>query len=50
MKININLLHIHQAKKFVESCPQIVQKDLTKEEAEALKKTVEAAGGTCEII
>ncbi|XP_003744073.1 39S ribosomal protein L12, mitochondrial [Galendromus occidentalis] len=39
-----------QAKKFVEGAPQIIKADLTREEAEALQKSVEAAGGTCEIV
>lgn len=43
-------MNLVQAKKFVEEAPQTVKGDLTKEEAEALKKTIEAAGGTCEIV
>ncbi|XP_022648647.1 39S ribosomal protein L12, mitochondrial-like isoform X2 [Varroa destructor] len=39
-----------QAKKFVESVPQVIKGDLTKEEAEGLKKTIEAVGGGCEIL
>ena len=38
-----------QAKKFVEGVPQVVQKDVSKEEAERLKNALEAAGGTVEI-
>ena len=38
-----------QAKKFVESAPQVVQGELQKEEAEKLKEAIEAAGGTTEI-
>ena len=38
-----------QAKKFVEAAPQVVQADVSKEEAERLKATLEAVGGTVEI-
>ena len=38
-----------QAKKFVESAPQVVQGELQKEEAEKLKEAIEAAGGVTEI-
>ena len=38
-----------QAKKFVESLPQVVQKDIGKEEAEKLRSALEAAGGIVEI-
>ncbi|KAG8175364.1 hypothetical protein JTE90_026252, partial [Oedothorax gibbosus] len=37
------------AKKFVESCPQVVKGDIGKEEADKLKEALEAVGGTCEI-
>lgn len=33
-----------QAKKFVESAPQVVKKDLTKEEAEKLKEALAGTG------
>lgn len=35
-----------QAKKFVESCPQTLKENLPKEEADKLKKTLEALGAT----
>ncbi|KAM7292913.1 hypothetical protein ISCGN_026048 [Ixodes scapularis] len=43
-------INLVQAKKFVESTPQVVKADLPKEEAEKLKAAIEAAGGTCEIV
>ena len=39
-----------QAKKFVESLPQNVRSDVTKEEAETLKKTLEALGANVEVV
>ena len=42
---NMNLV---EAKKFVESAPQILKEGLTKEEAEKLQKAIEAAGGLTE--
>lgn len=33
----------------MESVPQVIQKDITKDEAEKLKAALEAAGGTVEI-
>ena len=38
-----------QAKKFVESLPNTVREDISKEDAEALKVALEAAGGTVTI-
>ena len=38
-----------QAKKFVESTPQVVKADMPKDEAEKLKEELVAAGGTAEI-
>ena len=38
-----------QAKKFVESLPQNVKEKVSKEEAEEMKKVLEAVGGTVEI-
>jgi ribosomal protein L7/L12 len=35
-----------QAKKFVESCPQVLKENLPKEDAEKLQKTLEALGAT----
>ncbi|KAJ8319197.1 hypothetical protein KUTeg_004288 [Tegillarca granosa] len=46
----ISGMNLVQAKKFVESAPQNVKEDLGKDEAEELKKAIEAAGGQCEII
>lgn len=43
-------VNLVQAKKFVESAPQVVKADLPKDEAEKLKATIEAAGGVCEIV
>ncbi|CAG2218442.1 large ribosomal subunit protein bL12m-like [Mytilus edulis] len=42
-------MNLVQAKKFVESAPQVIKADITKEEAETLKKAIEAAGGKCDI-
>ncbi|XP_022110996.1 39S ribosomal protein L12, mitochondrial-like [Acanthaster planci] len=42
-------MNLVQAKKFVESAPQIVKADVSKTEAEDIKKQIEEAGGTCEI-
>ena len=39
----------HQAKKFVEGLPQVIKEKVKKEEADEIKKTLEAAGGTVEI-
>jgi large subunit ribosomal protein L7/L12 len=38
-----------QAKKFVEDAPQIVRKEVSKEEAEELKKILETAGATVQL-
>ena len=38
-----------QSKKFVEGVPQVVQKDVSKEEAERLKTALETAGGVVEL-
>ncbi|XP_002736318.1 large ribosomal subunit protein bL12m-like [Saccoglossus kowalevskii] len=38
-------MNLVQAKKFVESAPQVVKADISKEEAEETKKKLEAAGG-----
>ncbi|OQR75572.1 39S ribosomal protein L12 [Tropilaelaps mercedesae] len=43
-------MNLVQAKKFVEEAPKVVMADLSKDEAEKLKKTLEAAGGSCEIV
>lgn len=42
-------MNLVQAKKFVESAPTEVKTDISKEEAEQLKKAIEAVGGTAEI-
>ncbi|GFQ73402.1 39S ribosomal protein L12, mitochondrial [Trichonephila clavata] len=42
-------MNLVQAKKFVESAPQILKTDIGKDEAENLKKALEAVGGTCEV-
>lgn len=43
---NMNLV---EAKKFVESTPQVLKEGLNKEDAEKLKTAIEAAGGTVEL-
>ncbi|XP_076458910.1 large ribosomal subunit protein bL12m-like [Babylonia areolata] len=43
---NMNLV---QAKKFVESSPQVVKADIPKDEAEKLKEELAAAGGVVEV-
>ena len=35
-----------EAKKFVESVPKVIREDVSKEEAEKMKKTLEALGAT----
>ncbi|KAJ7340244.1 Ribosomal protein [Desmophyllum pertusum] len=42
-------LNLVQAKKFVEGLPQNVREKVSKEEADEVKKALEAAGGTVEI-
>lgn len=42
-------MNLVQAKKFVESVPQVVRSDVSKEDAEKLKEALTAAGGTVEI-
>ncbi|XP_038069272.1 39S ribosomal protein L12, mitochondrial-like [Patiria miniata] len=42
-------MNLVQAKKFVESAPQTVKADVSKTEAEDIKKQIEEAGGSCEI-
>ena len=49
IKNNVEGMNLVQAKKFVESAPAVVKTDLSKDEAEALKSTLEAVGGTCRI-
>ncbi|KAH7949970.1 hypothetical protein HPB49_017822 [Dermacentor silvarum] len=50
MKNLMEGINLVQAKKFVESVPQVVKADLAKDEAEKLKASIEMAGGTCEIV
>ncbi|RWS28021.1 60S ribosomal protein L7/L12 precursor-like protein [Leptotrombidium deliense] len=40
-------MNLVQAKKFVETLPQIIKTNLTKDEAEKLKKGLEEFGGSC---
>ncbi len=42
-------LGLREAKEFVESAPQTVKEGLSKEEAEALKTSLEEAGATVEV-
>ncbi len=42
-------MNLVQAKKFVESAPQVVKADLPKEEAEKLKTSLAAVGAEVEI-
>ena len=49
IKAMIEGMNLVQAKKFVESVPQVVQKDISKEEAAKLKTILEAAGGVVSI-
>ena len=44
-----SLDRLSQAKKFVEDVPQVIRKDVSKEEAEKLKATLEAVGGVVAI-
>jgi len=49
LKNLVSGMNLVQAKKFVESLPQNVMVDIAKDEAEKLKKALEAAGGSAEI-
>lgn len=42
-------MNLVEAKKFVESAPQVLKEGLNKEDAEKLKKAIETAGGTIEM-
>ncbi|ESP03903.1 hypothetical protein LOTGIDRAFT_156500 [Lottia gigantea] len=42
-------MNLVQAKKYVESLPQIVQDEISKEDSEKLKSELESAGGTVEV-
>ena len=45
------VLHLptQQAKKFVESAPQTLKENVTKDDAEKIQKAIEAAGGKVEL-
>jgi len=47
IKNQVEGMNLVQAKKFVESCPAVVKSDIGKDEAESLKKALEAVGATC---
>ncbi|OQV13093.1 putative 39S ribosomal protein L12, mitochondrial [Hypsibius exemplaris] len=49
IKTIVEGLNLVQAKKYVETLPQVVRSDIPKEEAEKLKAQLEAAGGTVEL-
>jgi len=49
IKSTVEGMNLVQAKKFVESVPQVVRSDISKEEAEKLKEALTAAGGTVEV-
>jgi large subunit ribosomal protein L7/L12 len=49
LKNQLEGMNLVQAKKFVESAPAVVKADMSKDEAEALKKALVEAGGTCKI-
>ena len=49
IKANVEGYNLVQAKKFVESAPAVVKEDLSKDEAEKLKKALEGAGAKCSI-
>lgn len=42
-------MNLVQAKKFVESAPQVLRSGVPKDEAEALKKSLEALGAVVEL-
>jgi len=49
IKNQVEGMNLVQAKKFVESCPAVVKADIGKDEAEKLKKALEAVGAECKI-
>ena len=49
MMLIISEISCFQAKKFVESAPQVVKNDIGKDEADELKSKLEAVGATVEI-
>lgn len=42
-------INLVEAKRFVEECPRVIKSNVTKEEAEALQKQLEQAGGTIKL-
>lgn len=42
-------INLVEAKRFVEECPRVIRSNLIKDEAEALQKQLEAAGGTVKL-
>ena len=50
IKSNVEGMNLVQAKKFVESAPAVVKADLAKDEAEKMKKALEAVGAVCKIV
>lgn len=42
-------MNLVEAKRFVEDCPKVVRQNVSKDEAEALKKQLEAAGGVIKL-
>lgn len=42
-------INLVEAKRFVEECPKVIRSNLTKDEAEALQKQLEAAGGIVKV-
>jgi large subunit ribosomal protein L7/L12 len=49
MKVIDSSMNLVQAKKFIESVPQVFRENIPKDEAEKLKEQIEKAGGVCEI-
>ncbi|OAF70985.1 hypothetical protein A3Q56_01240 [Intoshia linei] len=49
IKILMPELNLVQAKQFIESTPQLIKSDLSKEESDALQQKLETAGGKCHI-
>jgi large subunit ribosomal protein L7/L12 len=43
-------LGLKESKEFVEGLPKVLKEDIEKDEAEALKATIEGAGGTVELV
>ena len=49
LKAQVEGMNLVQAKKFVESAPAVIKADIGKDEAEVLKKALDAAGADCTI-